>query len=171
MSVRRSIVLGLAGAVLLAGCQGEPEPKVEPTSSESSSAIDPSEQPERQTAEEFVRAWVELHTEMQNTGETKRFESVSVGCQPCESFADRIAAISAAGGYVRTDGWRIESLRCTGSSGRKRCDAEVVSAPTTYREQERAKEKHLGGGELSVVFELRRLQGAWNMVNTLERSE
>ncbi len=61
MSVRRSLALALVAALVLAGCQDEPEPRFDPPS-ESSSPSDPatSDEPEAQTAEEFIREWVEL---------------------------------------------------------------------------------------------------------------
>ena len=136
MSVRRSAALALAAALVLAGCQDEPEPRFEPTPSASSSPTDPetSEEPQAQTAEEFIEEWVDLHTEMQNTGETDAFLEASSGCRPCNKFADRIGAIYAAGGFVKTDGWTVDRTQCVGPAQQTRCDADVRSSPTEYRD-------------------------------------
>ena len=67
MSVRRSAALALIAALVLAGCQDEPEPRFEPTPSHSSSPTDPeTDEPEAQTAQRFIREWVALQRDMQN---------------------------------------------------------------------------------------------------------
>ena len=105
MSVRRSPRWRCVAALVLAGCQDEPEPRFEPTPSDSSSPTDPetSEEPQAQTAEEFIDEWFRAHTEMQNTGETRAFLGVSAACRPCTSLPTRVYGFYEAGGYVRIE--------------------------------------------------------------------
>jgi hypothetical protein len=172
MSVRRSIVLGFAIALLLAGCQGEPEPRVEPTSSESSSAIDPSEQPEPQTAEEFIDEWFRLGTEMQNTGSTEEFRAASHNCRPCDEFAESVEQIYRAGGFIQIDSEEVVSTQPLRGRPANRPEfvVKVRASPTSYKESSTAENTSLPGGlntyEVSLV---KRPQG-WAISTYLDRS-
>ena len=160
MSVRRSIVLGFAVAVLLAGCQGEPEPKVEPTPSESSSETDPSEEPKPQTAEEFIEKWFAVNTEMQNSGETDEFRSMSPDCRPCKRLADEVAGFYDAGGFVEIEYQRVRQVR-------ELSDTEylvtVNAAPTKYRESSAGDVKRLGGGPNEYRIVLAHEGNTWTL--------
>ena len=114
MRVRRSpfTAAALLGATaLLVGCGAdEPEPKFEAEPSPSTSVSmspSPSVTPDRETAEEFIRRWVDASTELQRTGETRQLLEMSKGCDACRGFAERVDAIYSDGGFVDTAGWKI----------------------------------------------------------------
>ena len=123
MSVRRSaapaLVAVLVAVLVLAGCQDEPEPRFEPTPSDSSSPTDPetSEEPQAQTAEEFIDEWFDLAVEIQNTGDSEPLLEVSEGCRPCKSLITSVEAIYADGGSVRDPG---DVCRLGATSGGRR---------------------------------------------------
>jgi hypothetical protein len=158
MSVRRSIVLGFAVAVLLAGCQGTPEPKVEPTASESSSEADPSEQPEPQTAEEFIDEWFAVNTAMQNSGETDEFRAMSPHCRPCNRLADQVTGFYDAGGFVRIKDQEVQNVKAL---SRTEFLVTVDAAPTEYRESADAELERLGGGPTEYRMILKRAEEGW----------
>lgn len=174
MSVRRSAALLLVAPLLLAGCQDEPEPQFEPTPTESSSPTDPesSEQPVAQTAEEFIDEWFRLGTEMQNTGETAPFRSVSRGCEPCDSFADDVERVYAAGGFIRIDAERViyTELLPGRPGNRPEYLVRVRSTPTTYKEGESSEQGSFPGGVNTYELTLALRSGEWVTANYLDRS-
>lgn len=168
MSVRRSAALTLVAALVLAGCQGEPEPQFEPTPSDSASPSDPetSEEPEAQSAEEFIREWAGLDAQMQNTGDTSAYLSVSNPCPPCRAVAQRVESAYSNGGYLKTDGWHINRIEKVPGKGRYRVDAD--SSPTTIVEREGADAIRLPGGPILYDLVLKQTQEGWEVVNLLE---
>lgn len=167
--ISRFCAAGLAlGLLMLAGCtDDEPDPPP-PTSSTPSSptSTEPTDSPspDPESAEDFIRRWVEVHTAMQNTGATKEFRQLSRGCDACEALADRIDKIYAAGGFVETTGWSVESVKRIGHSPvgplfRVRVD----SGPTDYSESATAPPQHLSGGTTDQRFQLARRGDSWTV--------
>ncbi|MGH3345436.1 MAG: hypothetical protein ACRDO4_00515 [Nocardioides sp.] len=163
MFVRRTAVLAVAAAVLLAGCQDEPEPRFEPTPTESPSESDPSEEPEAQTAEEFIRAWVALDAAMQQTGESSAYLGASANCTPCTDFAMRVEKVYAAGGEIRTDGWRVVSIQELQPGRTFRMVA--VSSPQVVIAEAGAQEQRYEGGRGTYDIALRRVGDSWKVID------
>lgn len=169
MHVRRSLVacalapllLGLA----LSGCQeAEPTPKMPETAASSAT---PTETPsaEQESPEDFIRRWVALDKEMQNTGKTRDYMQVSSSCAPCAEVAERVEGIFHAGGYVRTKGWVILGIKDRSPAvGPKVFDLRVRSTPTTYKESAESAERTLSGGVLSYRLRLNS-STPWRIVN------
>lgn len=165
----------LLAALALGACDDEPPPPnpsesatlpTSPSPSESSSSP-----PEAESPQEFIRRWIGLQTGMQNTGETEEFRQASRGCQPCDSFADRVDRIYAAGGYVTTDGWTPTSFQRVSQQG------EVVvyrvairNALTTYAEKKGGPDKTLPAGDGLIEFTLRGSSGAFVVSGLIEVS-
>jgi hypothetical protein len=162
MSVRRSIVLGFVVAVLLAGCQGDPEPKVEPTPSESSSETSPSKDPQPQTAEEFIDEWFDLAVEFQNTGESEALAAVSQDCRPCQSLIDRVERIYKAGGQVRIERMAVTSVR---PIAQHEYAATVKASQTRVRESANGSTQTIPGNTNEYRVFLTRAGDGWNMSN------
>jgi hypothetical protein len=158
MHVRRALALTLAVPVLLAGCSDDPEPTPKmPESTSSSPTPSPteSEEPEAESPEEFIRRWVEVDREMQNTGNIDEYESISAKCRTCMSVARRIQRIFANGGTVRTKGLTILDLTEQSSAGgRKVFDVSVRSAPTVFIESGDAREQRFPGGTITYRMRL-----------------
>jgi hypothetical protein len=167
MHVRRLLALALAGPVLLAGCSDDaaPTPKMpEPSTSSSTPTPTESEAPEAESPEEFVRRWVEVDREMQNTGETGAYEEISSKCKTCMSVAARVASIYEAGGFVKTDGLTIQRIvDQSAADGRKTLDVTVRSSPTVYKESAGGDEQRLPGG--TVTYRMRLNAAApWRLI-------
>jgi hypothetical protein len=167
MHVRRTLALALAVPLFLAGCseKAEPTPKM-PDPTESSSTPSPTESSTAQaeSAEDFIRRWVEVDRSMQNTGETDEYAKLSSKCKTCMSVAERVEGIFDAGGFVKTDGLRIlKVVDQSGPVGRKVFDVRVRSSPTVLKESEDGAEQRLPGGTLTYRMRLSP-QAPWQLV-------
>jgi hypothetical protein len=160
MHVRRALALAVVAPLLLAGCTGDPEPEPSPKMPETSSVTptdEPTETetPQAESAEDFVRRWVEVSNAMQNSGETEEYLRLSAKCGACRRVAQRVAAAFEAGGYARTDGWKIlEITNRPGGSRVQTLDVRVDSAPTAFKEDASSDEQEFPGGEVLYRFRL-----------------
>lgn len=162
-----NVVALIAGAAIaagaLGGCQGDADgPAPSPSESVASSAPPPSPSestspsPQAETAEEFIRRWVEVQNQMLTTGRTRDYTTLSRGCDPCDDTADRVRAIYKAGGQITTDGWEVAGIQRQGGSGRVRVfHVEIVNAPTSYTERAGGPIKKLGSGRPLMELTLR----------------
>lgn len=150
-----------AGA--LAGCEGDGgDPTPSPSQSASSSAPPPSPSestsasPQAETAEEFIRRWVEVRNEMQNTGDTKEYRRLSRGCGPCLDVADRVDVVYQAGGFIRTDGWSVLSVKKVRNQPRVATyHVRVDNAPTEYKESSGGALKSIEPGRPTLEVTIR----------------
>ena len=91
--------LTCCGLLALFGCSDDSSSSADPPSpTPTSTSTSPT--PDAETPEEFVRRWVEVSNEMQNTGKTGEYRSLSRGCRPCTAVADQVEGYFGAGGYV-----------------------------------------------------------------------
>jgi hypothetical protein len=151
--------------VLLGGCGGdEPEPGSGPGSGPSALSVSPRPTPpppsppdpveairEVKTPQEFIRLWEKTETEMLNTGDTAVYRAITEGCVPCKKLAKQVEGFYAAGGYVKTKGWRVDSIKRAGKSGGN--PVFVVRRtvePTVYRESKTGPVKGLAGGRTAT---------------------
>lgn len=167
MHVRRALALTIAVSVLLAGCSDDPEPTPnipDPTSSSPTPTEPASEEPEAESPEEFVRRWVEVDRDMQNSGDISEYERISGECETCMSVARRIEKIFANGGFVKTKGLAILSVKDqAGTGGRRVVDVRVRSAPTVYKESADGREQRFPGG--TITYRMRLNAGPpWQLV-------
>jgi hypothetical protein len=157
--LRRGIA-ALTSVMLLAGCGSRSDGMTDPAMAASTDATaEPTERPEgeaprTESAEEFVRRWVDVDRHMQNTGEMDRYLSISSGCRPCTQVAERVAQMYANGGWVSTKGWTILDLKDVSTEvGRVAFDLRVRSAPTRFKETRSGEVQRYPGGV--VVMRLR----------------
>jgi hypothetical protein len=152
-------------ALALAGCSDDssssagPDPSPSVSSSESSPS--PTETDDAETPEAFVRRWVDVDREMQNSGHTGEYRRLSSKCRPCLEVADQVEGYYAAGGYVKTDGWTIRSSKTSRSPGSASVTIKVTSSPTEYVESAGGKVQHLEGGEGSYILSLMTARDSW----------
>ena len=170
MSVRRTLAAALAAGVLLSGCSDDPEPTFEPPASPSPSESESSSaQPEAQSPEEFIREWVKLQRDMQNTGDVDAYLRASKGCRSCSSTAQIVRDYYAAGGFVRTDGRSI--LDIDQIKAEETYDIKVRSAPTEYKESADAPLESFPGGVTTYRVTLRPHGQTWILTNEVEVSD
>src|SRR5688500_905976 len=110
MHVRRALALAVSVPLLLAGCTDDPEPtpKIpDPTASSSPPSPTETETPEAESAEDFIRRWVEAGDEMQVTGETDEYDGMTPKCRPCQAFVENVSEVYSAGGNAEFAGSKI----------------------------------------------------------------
>jgi hypothetical protein len=171
--VPRRTFAGLLAAlvVLLTGCGGgssaaDPPVQSSPTSTPTS---DP---PTHETAEHFIRRWAEAEKQMENTGKTAAYLSMSRECRSCRRLAADIRRFYGAGGFARWSGWQILSITSSGSHGDNRIyDVRVDSGPTTYRESSTSPVKHLNGGLATHQLVLNPSANSWLVAQKAQLSE
>jgi len=166
MSVRRTAAAVLAAGLLLAGCSDDPEPIFEPTETPSPTESSPTAEPEAQSPEDFIREWLVLQRDMQNTGDVDAYLAASRGCSSCESAASIVTDYYAAGGYVRTKGRSLIAL--TPIDEGKTYDLKVRSAPTKYKESADAPVQGFPGGVSTYRVTLRQTDSGWILSDEVE---
>jgi hypothetical protein len=144
-----AIAAALLTAVLC-GCGGDDRsgasPSQDPTAlpSPASSSIE--------SAQHFIRRWVAAEARMENTGRTAAFLALSRKCDECRALAHNIARRYAAGGYIRWDGLRIDSIKAPPSSQRVMLfTIHGHSAAMTYRDASSQPEHHLRGRRVTYL--------------------
>jgi hypothetical protein len=148
--------------VLLAACGGGGDSVADPPVSPSSTSSSPTVPPKHESPQAFIRRWAAEDTRMQNSGETSTFRSLSRGCSGCKAVADRVDAIYAAGGNVRTRGWAIVRDYQSAQHGQSRTVELIVdSAPTAYVPSQGASVKHLQGGREHFQVLIAPASGSW----------
>ncbi|WP_162598730.1 hypothetical protein [Nocardioides gilvus] len=152
----------LTSALLLTGCGAEePVPKFAPAPTVAPSAGTPTPVDEK-SAEEFIRRWNDEQRDMQK-GDTSKYRQIAGDCETCMKAADRIDEIYASGGFVKTDGRKVRSIKPSGPSenAENTYVVEVYSSPTSYRESSQAPEESLNGGVATYRLQLSRSAGKW----------
>lgn len=169
MSVRRTVVALVGAALLASGCSDDPESRFQPTDPPSPTESTTTAQPEAQSPEEFIREWVELQRDMQNTGNVDEYLVASAGCESCLSTARLVEGYYAAGGFVRTQGRSILAIRPIKRG--ETYDVKVRSAPTEYRESADGPLQSFAGGVTTYRVTLRRQNNSWILTDEVEVSD
>ena len=166
--------LTCCGLLALSSCSDDSSSSADPPSpTPTSTSSEPSPTQAVETPEEFVRRWVGVSNEMQNTGETKTYRSISRGCRPCMAVADQVEGYFEAGGYVKTGGWSITSMNLSkpGANGRVTATVEVESAPTEYKESADADAQTLEGGSVIELMTIEPLGESWLLTNLEQQAQ
>lgn len=179
-----ALALLVSSTLLLTGCgEAEPVPKfapapsVTPTPAPGAATVDeaaaakgpPETKPtavKQETSEEFIRRWNAEQTRMQ-TGDTAGYREMTPQCEACQKTTTRIDRYYAAGGFVRTKGRKILSIRPSDRSpGQEHAYlVEVDSAPTKYRTSAHAPKETMRGGRSIYEVLLRKQNGEWTFVD------
>jgi hypothetical protein len=173
----RLLAAAVTAGLALSACSDDPEPILTPTPTETPTTTTPSptesESAEPEDPKEFIRRWVDLNTELQNTGETKDFLAASTkNCEPCHAIADRMTTIYSTGGFVRTDGWTVMSIRALNPGATKHAEffVRLDSAPTEYRETADGPVESFPGGESLYRFVLTLRGDQWMVSDYIQRA-
>lgn len=171
MHVRRALALAVSVPLLLAGCTDDPEPtpKIpDPTTSSSTPSPTETETPEAESAEDFIRRWVEENQKMFATGETEPFLALGPDCDDCKDIAETVDQIYGGGGTVKWDGWKILEIAPRGNPSAHAYRFVVQSAPTRYRESPTSAWQNLKGGRGVQLIVLRPADGTWLVIESKE---
>jgi hypothetical protein len=162
VSKRLSVALTCWLMLWLTGCSDSSSSSADPpTPTPTSSSPAPSaEKPE--TPEEFVRRWVVLNTEMQNTGETEEFEATCPKSGSCQRLVRLVRSYYEAGGYLRTGAWKVVKVDEVGGERRiVQLNVDIKSAPTAYKKSADGPVARFAGGITHNQFFLRWTVSAW----------
>ncbi|MCW2736376.1 hypothetical protein [Nocardioides sp.] len=162
MHVRRALALAVVVPLLLAGCTDEPEPTPQmpdPTSSSPSPTPTESETPEAESAEDFIRRWVEVGDEMQVTGETDEYDRMTPECEPCQSFVANVEEVYSAGGSAEFAGSKIVQIRRIGDAPPTFNLTKDLPETTIHRAG--GKTETLPGGRTTIRVTLGKAKDRW----------
>ncbi|NYE35669.1 hypothetical protein F4692_000773 [Nocardioides cavernae] len=162
MHLRRAIALTFAVPLLLSGCtEEEPTPKLpDPTTSSPTPTPEETETPEVESAEDFVRRWVEVGDEMQSTGDVAEFRRMSRNCQACRGVADQVASIYEAGGSIDFAGTEIDRLRSVAPQP-PTFHLDLRTPETVIRDANGGVDQRLPAGVGKYLLTLNGEPGAW----------
>lgn len=165
MHVRRTLALAAVVPLLLAGCTDEPEPTPkmpDPTTSSPSPGPTDSETPEAESAEDFIRRWVEVGDEMQVTGETSKYRSlIDETCKACRDFASSVEDVYRSGGSVSFGGSTIN--RIAEREQRPPTYAVTKTLPRTVIRREGSAPEVLPAGKTTLLVILGKSAGDWTV--------
>ena len=163
--------LTCCGLLALASCSDDSSSSAgAPTPTPTSASSEPLPTQEKETPEEFVRRWVEVDREMQNSGDTAEYRELTNGCTACKGVADQIDDIYAAGGYVKTDGLLIKRVRAGRPDSNNEVEVRlaVTSTPTEYVEAAGGPKQSLPGGPVTYLVTLHADENSY-VITLLER--
>jgi hypothetical protein len=163
MHVRRALALAVTVPLLLAGCseKAEPTPKMpDPTASSSSPTPTESETPEAESAEEFIRRWVEAGDEMQVTGETATYSEMSPDCKACQGFVAAVKAVYRAGGHAEFAGTEITGMRRR-STNPPTFEVSENVPETVIHHGDTGKTERLPAGKTRIQVILKKSEAGW----------
>lgn len=178
MSVPRlGVVLAALSSVLmlvLTACSpsSDDEPSADPTPEISvpSSTTSTTPKPKPETAKEFIRRWREASDEMQNSGTTAKYLSLTKKCTGCKDFANTVTRVYEAGGHIEFAGTTVLSIRRSGGTAREpEFDVNMRVGQTTYVERKGAAEQELPGGSKTYLVTLTRANDQWLVTELLQR--
>lgn len=169
MLTRIISALALPGILLaLTGCGSSTTPAADPPVPPPSSPSPPSH-PHRESPGHFIRRWTDVEKQMENTGDTRHYLTLSRSCTACTTLATQIRSFYAAGGYVHWGGWKILSIEVNSRKGRGTTYAvRNRSLPTTYRKTAHSAVQHLPGGVTTELLQLERAGHGWSLAGKAE---
>ena len=160
---RTAVALALSSVVLsLAACSDdEPGPKA----AEEPTAVETTPVAEQETPEEFIRRWNDVLNSMQE-GDTGEWRSMTPECDGCARSADFIDEVYANGGYVKTDGRRVLSVKETSADESGLVfSVRTKSAPTELRRSSTAPIERMDGGTAELQVRIKQDAATWKFVD------
>lgn len=168
-------------ALLLAACQGNPEPppldgtptSPSPSRTTSPTVAAPSLPPEAEgtsptAAKAFVRHYVDLVNYAMATGDTGPMQAASApNCESCAGVEVRIRGVYEAGGSIESNGWQVRSLALVPLQPRNRpmVDAGIEMSPQLVRQNAKAEPERFKGGRLPTTFFLAYNEAGWIVID------
>lgn len=162
MHVRRALALTAVVPLLLSGCSDDPvpQPKMPDPPPSSSPTPTASETVEAESAEEFIRRWVEVVDEMQTTGKVAEFKRLSRNCQACIGVADQVESIYAAGGSIEVANTSVAFLERVESKP-PTFHMDLDTPETVVRAKDGSVDRRLPAGVGKYLVTLNGEPGAW----------
>ncbi len=170
---RRIPLLALLLAVALTACTDEPEPKfADPTTSSApTTSARPSEPtetssppPRKESPQDFIRRFQRASFEMQNSGDSSIYRSLSSNCESCDALAGRVDDIYEAGGRIQIDRSSVRAMRVTARvDGVVILEYELHVSPTIITDSSGTVTKRFTGGVSKFQVNVRRESGSWAM--------
>ena len=105
---------------------------------------------------------------MQNTGDSAAWLALSADCSECARVADSVTGYFRAGGYIKTNGERIqEAQRVKGMKGRagRAYVIDTVADPVKFKRSAGQKEESLPGGKERYIVFLARAGSSWQVTD------
>ena len=89
------------------------------------------------------------------------------------AVADQVEGYFEAGGYVKTGGWSISSVKLSkpGAKGRVTATVEVESAPTEYKEAADSDAQTLEGGSVIELMTIEPRGESWVLTNLEQQAQ
>lgn len=162
----RTLIAAIAICLTLTACsdddppgsQGYPTPTGDPTPTDEPSepeTVDPAEE----TAQEFLRRWVAVGNDAQNTGDVTEYAELSgPSCSSCDQFIQSVRDVYDAGGFIESDGEQVRRIEHIGGRDWR---VSVKVAPTRYRERADGPTKTLPAGAFDYRVALRKSTTGW----------
>lgn len=167
MSVRR-LLAALGAMLLLAGCGGDPKPKVNPTPTSPTTSPTQSETAKPATAEDVIRQYADLSIEAQAVGDTAALRQAFPACKSCIRMADHIDKIYSGDGFIHPGEWTIKRIKLAGHVGtRYEYDLSIVAEPGKYKEN--GKVTSLTGGPNTFRMILKKKNG-WSLTDVQDET-
>jgi hypothetical protein len=166
MGVRRSLagipagVLGCSVALVLGACGGGDDSVADPPVSSTTSS--PTESPQHESAEHFIRRFYAVEKAMENTGKTSDYAAMSDPCKPCSALVKQVRSIYKAGGFIHWKGLTIRSI--TGPGSGHTYTISFDARPTEYRDTAKGSIKTLPGGASKDRLTLSRNSQGWTVI-------
>ncbi len=163
---RTAVLTAVSVMVLSAGCSGDQEPDADvtpiiPTETASSAVATPTQEPEAESAEEFVRRWQSVSDDMVVSGNLARYRDMYVDCSPCERFAKQVEELYDGGGRFEAGGNEVTRV-VTMSDTPMILRATMVAEPSRLI-QGSGESREFPGGRQTIEFHLGGEPGAWTM--------
>ncbi len=169
----RFIALGVAAALLMAGC-GSADPKEpKPTTAPTATATVPTMPPEAKEdskagAIAFVKHYIDVFNYASNTGDVEELQKLSdPKCEGCTKYIDLYKKTYAAGGYFKDSGWKVQSYEIDNHSAHWGLQVTVNAPQSKYRGSTDAESSTEAGGVYQLFFHIT----ADQKVDVFERSE
>jgi hypothetical protein len=166
-------------ALVAAGCQSNPEPPPLDTASTSPSpspSPSPTDSPpplpdaakgtSEASAKTFVRHYFASLNHAMNSGDTRYFRTLGTNdCQSCDAIAGNIEKVYAAGGYISSDGWEVQSIANVPSQPARRpiLDLGTLLQRERVKEHAHAEPATFRGGKQPMTAHLVRRGASWKM--------
>lgn len=164
MGTRTTLAALLASLLTLTACGGSTSVADPPVGRTSTSASAPPPM-NRESPEHFIRRFYAAEKNMENSGETHEYESLTRGCRSCASLTREVRRFYAQGGYVRWGGMAIKSIERSSAAGaRIAFEVRGIAKPTTYAASSSAVPSHLAGGSTTELVTLHRSNTHWHVV-------
>lgn len=173
MGVPRSTVSTLAGALaapllLLAACGGDDTSVADPPISPGSTTSSPTQEPQQESAEHFIRRFVSASNAMEARGGTQDYLALTMTCKPCHSLAKQIEMARSNGGFYRSRGWTIRNVTADVTRRSGTVDVAVTSAPTSFQTSAGEPVRHYSGGDFTFRVAIRMSGSVWKVTNVVQ---